>query len=80
MVKDRRRRLQAIGEARIISILEEGATESPAQAGSLPHRHSQGMWAVAGVLGVALAALGFVHFREAPPEVRVVHAAPARRR
>ena len=53
--KDRKHRLQAIGDARIL--LEESGAESPAQAASLPHKRSNLPWAVAAVLAAVLAVL-----------------------
>jgi len=65
--KDRKQRLQSIGEARII--LERGEIEAPA-----PTKPRMGrLWpGLAVVLGVAAAALALIHFREAPPVERVV--------
>ena len=54
LVKDRRERLQAIGEARIA--LGSGGTESPAQAASLPHKAPKAPW----VLGAVMAAVAAV--------------------
>ena len=61
LTKDRKQRLQAIGEARIV--LEEGGTEvPPVRAGfnKLP-------WAVAAALGLALIALGALFWRATRP-------------
>jgi serine/threonine protein kinase len=70
LAKDRRQRLQAIGEARII--LEQGGTEVPPQPKA---RANKFLWPpLAAILGVSLAAVSFVHFREAPPEPRPVNA------
>ena len=73
LTKDRRKRLQAIAEARIIleQPLEQPAPlEVPTPASLTPGR--QGAltpWIVAAGLFALLAALSFVHFREtAPPE------------
>ncbi len=65
--KDRRQRLQSIGEARII--LERGETETAAPA----DRRAGWLWPVAAiVMGVAAATLALFHFREVAPEKRVV--------
>jgi Tol biopolymer transport system component len=68
--KDPKKRLRDISG---VELLLEGGTESPAQAESLPYRQSRLPWIAAGVLAVALAAVAFLHLREAPPA-----AAPAR--
>jgi serine/threonine protein kinase/Tol biopolymer transport system component len=69
LTKDRKQRLQAIGEARI-ALENPGGTDSPAQAGSLPH--SKLPWAVTVVVTLSLAVLAFVHFREKPPAAEVM--------
>jgi len=69
LLKDRRQRLQAIGEARIA--LESGA-ESPLQAESLPH-NSMLPWIAAGVATLALLGLSAWTFYPRPVEpARVV--------
>jgi serine/threonine protein kinase len=60
LVKDRRQRLQAIGEARWM------LDHPPVEAA--PSRSSWIPWAAAAMLAIALAALALVHFREAPPQ------------
>jgi eukaryotic-like serine/threonine-protein kinase len=71
LAKDRRQRLQAIGEARII--LEQGSDQGGMEVSVQP-KASKLPWVVAALLGVALAGVSFIHFREAPPEARVVNA------
>jgi eukaryotic-like serine/threonine-protein kinase len=69
--KDRKRRLQAIGEARI-ALEEESGADSPSQALSRPPKNSTLSWAAAAgavLLGIGLAALALVHFREEPPRL-----------
>jgi serine/threonine-protein kinase len=63
--KDRKQRLQAIGDARRL-LLESGA-ESPAQATSLPHKQSRLPWGIAAASFIAAAALAFWP-QPAPPE------------
>lgn len=65
LAKDRRQRLQAIGEARLaLEVGEPEVSEAvrPAQARSLPY-----MLAV-GAMAVIAAGLAFLHFGETPPE------------
>ncbi len=62
LTKDRKQRLQAIGEARI-ALENPGGPEVPLQAESL--RRSKAPWAVAALTTVVAVALAFVHFREA---------------
>jgi serine/threonine protein kinase len=72
LTKDRKQRLQAIGEARIALEEEDSGADGPPQALSRPHtRNSRLSW-VAGagaVLLIGLAALALVHFREQPPRL-----------
>jgi hypothetical protein len=67
--KDPRQRLRDIGEARFL--LEEGE-------GEVPQAKARATWflwpALAAMLGIVAASLAFVHFRQAPPEARVVNA------
>ena len=82
LAKDRKQRLQAIGEARI-------ALENPVeQAFDLPVSEPRPQGAVSALAAIAalailaLAALAFLHFREPPPaprEVRVLAAGKGRR-
>ena len=69
LTKDRKQRLQAIGEARI-------ALESPSEPAPTDLRsRSRFGWVVAGVLGLALLTLGgwaVAHFRQPPTEERVL--------
>ena len=63
LTKDRKQRLQAIGEARIV--LEQPKAETaPAQAEGRATKN-WAAWAVAAVLAVATAGLGFVAYRHA---------------
>jgi hypothetical protein len=74
--KDRRRRLQAIGEARIQ--IEDGFPEAaptavPVPIPPRPWWAKLGSWAALAGMGVlAGGAIGFVHFREAQPELHRV--------
>jgi serine/threonine protein kinase len=70
LMKDRKQRMQAIGEARI-------ALENPEDppAASLHHRTPKWSWAIAGVFALLAAAVAFVHFRETQPESQVVQTA-----
>jgi Tol biopolymer transport system component/predicted Ser/Thr protein kinase len=65
--KDPRRRLQAIGEARLM--LEDGGTEVPRQAKARPTTLA---WVLAAVGIIAAAAVSFVHFREPAPEKHAI--------
>ncbi len=67
--KDRKQRLQAIGEARITieETLNGTSHQSEAVPAAAPQKRSFVPWAVAGLLFVALSALAFVHFRETRP-------------
>lgn len=76
--KDRKDRLQAIGDARRLL-----ADEAPMTAGPLPHpapsRQIRVAWAAAAALAIGLAAVSWRHFRERPldaPEVRTDIATP----
>jgi serine/threonine protein kinase len=71
LTKDRKQRLQAIGEARIA--LENPQRDEPAAASPATGHRSRAVLALviaAGILSVALGALAFVHFREVPPPDR----------
>lgn len=68
--RDPRRRLQHIGEARIAI---DDALSGAGPAAPVTHQRARPpiIWiALAGALLVAFAALAFVHFREAPPQLR----------
>ncbi len=65
LAKDRKQRLQAIGEARI-------ALENPSVAKALPHKAAQTAWAVAAVLGMTALVIEWVHFRETPPALQTL--------
>jgi serine/threonine protein kinase len=64
LMKDRKQRLQAIGEARIV-LENPGGTEVAVQAES--PRHPTIPWVIVSIVTLALAALSFVHFREPAP-------------
>src|SRR5262249_5256470 len=69
LTKDRKQRLQAIGEARIA--LENPAAEDPASVVTAPSRPHFG-WVVSTLLAVISVSLAFVawkHVREEPPRV-----------
>jgi serine/threonine protein kinase/Tol biopolymer transport system component len=64
--KDRKQRLQAIGEARIAieETLNGTSQESEAVPTVAPRKRSLVPWAIAGLLFAGLSALAFVHFRD----------------
>jgi serine/threonine protein kinase len=64
LTKDRKQRLQAIGDARFT--LETPPAEEPASAQSLSQSSIVG-WALGGAALLGLMALAFVHFREVAP-------------
>lgn len=68
LVKDRKLRLQAAGEARIVLANPE---QEPQAQGEV-RAPSKLAWAVAAALGIAAAGVSFVHFREKPPAVEVM--------
>jgi serine/threonine protein kinase/Tol biopolymer transport system component len=72
LAKDRKQRLQAIGEARIT--LEKGESEGrqPAQANGLPNKQSNVAWMVAAIGIAAALVVSFVHFREQPPAAELM--------
>src|ERR1700680_3734000 len=77
LTKDRKQRLQAIGEARIALEKADSGTEVLQQAEA--RAASKLPWAMAAVavLGVAAAAaLAFVHFREQPPRLVKLELSP----
>jgi serine/threonine-protein kinase len=66
LTKDRRQRLQAIGEARIsLEAPPESGTEVPLQAEARATKKLP--WIVAAALALGLGALAFIHFREKYP-------------
>ncbi len=68
LAKDRKERLQAIGEARI-ALAKPSNDEAPRQAEApAPHTRPWAITAAAAAFALALAALAFVHFRETPPQ------------
>ena len=78
LVKDRKLRLQAIGEARIMLLnpaSEDRQVERVGPGNFLGRARFIRAWPLAaGVLGLALAALAFVHFRETPPKAKAITA------
>ena len=78
LTKDRKQRLQAIGEARIVleTAPAADAAPEPISAASAPARGTGFSlwlpWTVATVFALSAAAISFLHFRESPPEVRPV--------
>jgi Tol biopolymer transport system component len=70
LTKDRKKRLQAIGEARIV--LEKPAVEEPAVSAPPRPQFGIGGWISAGILGLTAAGLALVHFRVAPATQRVL--------
>ncbi|MBS1828867.1 MAG: serine/threonine-protein kinase [Acidobacteria bacterium] len=72
--RDVKKRLQAIGEARIAIekyLANPKATAAPPTA-SEPSRRRWLLWALAGIPSLFAIALAFVHFRETPPVERVL--------
>ncbi len=65
--KDPKKRLRDIGDA--WELLEEGEPATTARSRS---RVAWVAWTMVGVFAVVAAAVGFIHFREAPPELRLV--------
>ena len=63
--KDKRQRLQHIGEARIAF---EHPEDAPAETVPTFRRQRPSGWIAAAALLLALAAVSYVHFREAPPQ------------
>jgi serine/threonine protein kinase/Tol biopolymer transport system component len=68
--KDRRQRIRDIGD---VSLVLEGAFHPGAPHTAPATSRSRVPWGVAGVLGLALAGLGVVHFTESPADPRRVH-------
>ena len=66
LAKDRRQRLQAIGEARIV-LENPGATDVPSI--SVPHKKLP--WVVAAVFLLGFGVVSLIHFRERPPKLEV---------
>lgn len=69
LAKDRRQRLQAIGEARIV-LENPGGTDRFSQATRLPNK--QLPWVVAAMSLLGLGVVSFVHFREEPHKLEVI--------
>ncbi|MBZ5625136.1 MAG: serine/threonine-protein kinase [Acidobacteriia bacterium] len=75
LAKDRRQRLQAIGEARIV-LENPGGTDRSTQATRLPHKKLP--WVVAAMFLLGFGVVSFLHFREQPPILEVTRfAVPA---
>jgi hypothetical protein len=76
LVKDRKLRLQAIGEGRILLAGPEESAAAPdapiEQTAPSRSRLSAWGWVAAGIFGAGLAALAFVHFREPKEDLRPV--------
>lgn len=74
LTKDRKQRLQAIGEARItIELALSGATQEPEAIPGIPRgKYNYLPWALAGALFVALSVLSFLQFNATPPDGGVV--------
>jgi serine/threonine protein kinase len=75
LTKDRRQRLQAIGEARIMlerPLETPSGAESPAQPEGRLTSKSKLPWVLAAVLAVAAIGLGYVAYKHSTEEVRVV--------
>ena len=73
LAKDRRQRLQAIGEARIM--LENPPIAEPAAVQEAAAPRLRLAWGLAGLFALAATALAWMHFREAQPESQVVRTA-----
>src|SRR5262249_54317547 len=71
LTKDRKQRLQAIGEARI-ALESPGRGEQRLATAPSRSRLSLGLAATAALLALVLAALVFVHFREPKEESRTI--------
>jgi serine/threonine protein kinase len=67
LVKDRKQRLQAAGEARIILANPEQQAGAREETRAPSSKSAMLAWAVAAVLGIVAASLAFIHFREKPP-------------
>ncbi len=75
LAKDRRQRLQAIGEARIV-LENPGGTDRSTQATRLPHKKLP--WVVAAMCLLGFGVVSFLYFREQPPKLEVTRfAVPA---
>jgi len=79
LAKDRKQRLQAIGEARIAlehpesGVPERGPEQAP--AARLHPKTARWSWVVAGVFALVAGAVSLVHFRETQPETQLVQTA-----
>jgi hypothetical protein len=67
LVKDRKQRLQAAGEARIALANPEQGEGAREDTRAPSSTLSMLAWALAAVLGIVAASLAFIHFREKPP-------------
>ncbi len=73
LAKDRKERLQAIGEARI-ALARPQTDDVPKQAEApAPHTRPWGITAAAAAFALALAALAFIHFQETPTADLAMH-------
>jgi Tol biopolymer transport system component len=70
--RDPKKRLQAIGDMRLLLAAEPPPAPPSVTAPIAPARTPRWMFAVAGVLALALAALAYLHFRETPPPEHVL--------
>jgi len=73
LAKDRRQRLQAIGEARIL--LENPPIAEPVAVQEAAAPRLRLAWGLAGLFALTAAALAWTHFRDTPPESQVVRTA-----
>jgi serine/threonine protein kinase/Tol biopolymer transport system component len=72
LVKDRKQRLQAAGEARIVLANGEQSSDDSAETGRTSSKLSMLAWAMAVVLGIVAASLAFIHFREKPAVAELI--------
>ena len=72
--RDAKKRLRDIGEARIAieEALNRPEREPERASVAAPQRRAILPWTIAAILFAALAGLAFVHFRQAPPQPRVM--------
>jgi len=78
LTKNRKQRLQAIGEARIIleRPLDSSPAEDPQPAALVPMQPGRTRlipWVAAALFAVVAGAVSFLHFRETPPEIHPVN-------
>jgi eukaryotic-like serine/threonine-protein kinase len=71
--KDRRQRLQAIGDARRLVVGDtSSADESAAAAAPSQSRFGWLAWSAAGLFAIVAVLVSFIHFRERPPRVELM--------